>query len=169
MQVITGAVKITGVGPRNADVEIIDSDGLVVGRAKADVHGNFIADDLDLGEGEHEVFARCTQPDGLVCTSEPIGIAVEGSPDDSEAPEPWSEARQEWENRYIELIEAAAAEYDFDETYARVVVRATERTINDFTRDVQELIELECREARDESDSHARMQLLRQSRRSGRP
>lgn len=161
MNTIRGRVKITGVGPRNASVEVIDSDGNVVGRTNADVHGNFCADDLDLGEGEHEVFARCTQPDGLVCTSEPLGIAVEASPDDSEDPEEWSEARQEWEHRYIELIEAAAAGYDFDEGYARAVVRATERTIDDFTRDVQTLLDLENAEAVAESDSIARMEVLR--------
>jgi hypothetical protein len=167
MQTIQGAVRIDGSGPKNSQVEIVDSDGVVLGATTADICGNFCVDGLDLGEGSHKVFARCTSTSGKIVESESINVEVQAAADADdgswdEAVEHFqSEARQHAEAAYVALVEAAADGYGIDEEYGAAALAATGRTMDDFNAVVQTLIDLNEKETQSDAAFRQRLAVLR--------
>lgn len=167
-QQINGITRITGECQRSAKVEIVDSEGVVVGQTTADVYGNF-STDIDLPDGAHKVRARCTAPSGRTIESDVIDLEISASADDA-----WNEAvsalrdveRERAEAAYVELVKARANGDNLEHAYGYAVLEAAGRSMNRFNCDVmlqREINELEERIAERSAQMFAmRCELTRQ-------
>jgi hypothetical protein len=154
-----GAIKIHGEGPRGSSVEVVDADGVVIGKTVADDRGLWQLNESALELGEHTIRAFCTRADGEVIESSPLPLTVEAGADAGDdlectlTPEEIEElaffrvehkreseqARAQAEEMYVEMVEAVCEGFEIDELTGENILALCEKSVEDFSRDVGQL------------------------------